>query len=128
LCDWPIDAGVLVLLIFGLVSLTSYWLRASRHSDPLFSPDLFSIPTLSIGLLGNLFSRLGSSSMPLLMPLLLQVSMGYSPFHAGMMMLPVAVAGMDVKRLVTTLITRAGYRRVLVVNTKLLGLIMASFA
>jgi EmrB/QacA subfamily drug resistance transporter len=121
-------AGVLVLLIFGVVSLTSYWLHASRHSDPLFSPDLFSIPTLSIGLLGNLFSRLGSSCMPLLVPLLLQVSMGYSPLHAGLMMLPVAVAGITVKRLVTTLITRAGYRRVLVVNTVLVGLIMASFA
>jgi len=121
-------AGVLVMLIFGLVSLTSYWLHASRHSDPLFSPDLFSIPTLSIGLLGNLFSRLGSSCMPLLVPLLLQVSMGYSPFHAGMMMLPVAMAGMAVKRLVTTLIIHAGYRRVLVVNTVLVGLIMASFA
>ena len=79
-------------------------------------------------MLGNLFSRLGSSGMPLMVPLLLQLSMGYSPFHAGMMMLPVALAAMTVKRLVTTLITRVGYRRVLVVNTMLLGLIMASFA
>ncbi len=122
------QAGVLVLLIFGLASLSAYWLHAARHHDPLFSPDLFSIPTLSVGLLGNLFSRLGSSSMPLLVPLLLQVGMGYSPFHAGMMMLPVALAAMTVKRLVTTLITRAGYRRVLVVNTMLLGLLTASFA
>lgn len=122
------QAGVLVLLIFGLASLSAYWLHAARHDGPLFSPDLFSIPTLSVGLLGNLFSRLGSSSMPLLVPLLLQVGMGYSPFHAGLMMLPVALAAMTVKRLVTTLITRAGYRRVLVINTMLLGLLTASFA
>jgi len=121
-------AGVLIMLIFGLASITAYWLHAARHSAPLFSPHLFSIPTLSIGLLGNLFSRLGSSFMPLLVPLLLQVSMGYSPLRAGMMMLPVALAGITVKKLVTTLITRAGYRRVLVVNTVLLGLLMASFA
>ena len=121
-------AGVLIMLIFGLASITAYWLHAARHKDPLFSPQLFSIPTLSIGLLGNLFSRLGSSSMPLLVPLLLQLCMGYSPFRAGMMMLPVALAGITVKRLVTTLITRVGYRSVLVVHTILLGLIMASFA
>jgi EmrB/QacA subfamily drug resistance transporter len=122
------QAGVLVLLIFGLASLTAYWLHAVRRTDPLFSPTLFSIPTLSIGLLGNLFSRLGSSCMPFLVPLLLQVSMGYSPFRAGMMMLPVAIAGMAVKPLVTPLITRAGYRRVLVANTILIGLTMASFS
>jgi EmrB/QacA subfamily drug resistance transporter len=121
-------AGVLVLMIFGLASLTTYWLHAARHKDPLFSPDLFSIPTLSIGLLGNLFSRLGSSCMPFLIPVMMQVSMGYTPFRAGMMMLPVAMVGIAVKQLTTPLITRAGYRNVLVANTILIGLVMATFA
>jgi EmrB/QacA subfamily drug resistance transporter len=122
------QAGVLVMMIFGLASLVAYWLHAARHDAPLFSPHLFAIPTLSIGLLGNLFSRLGSQSMPFLVPLLLQVSMGYTPFHAGLMMLPTALAAMTVKRFTTPLITRAGYRRVLVANTMLVGLLMASFA
>ena len=65
--------------------------------------------------------------MPFLIPLLLQVTMGDSPARAGMMMLPVAVASMSMKRLTTPLITRHGYRRVLVINTGLLGLTMASF-
>lgn len=122
------QASVLVLLVFGMASLTAYWLHAARRPDPLFSPHLFSIPTLSIGLLGNLFSRLGSSCMPFLVPLLLQVSLGYSPTRAGLMMVPVAVASMLTKRVTTPLITRFGYRRVLVVNTALVGLSMASFA
>ena len=122
------QAGVLVLLVFGMASLTAYWLHAARRPDPLFSPHLFSIPTLSIGLLGNLFSRLGSSCMPFLVPLLLQVSLGYSPFQSGLMMLPVAVASILTKRVTTPLITRLGYRQVLVVNTALVGLTMASFA
>lgn len=122
------QAGVLVMLVFGMASLTAYWLHAARRPDPLFSPHLFSIPTLSIGLLGNLFSRLGSSCMPFLVPLLLQVSLGYSPFQSGLMMLPVAVASMLTKRVTTPLITRLGYRQVLVVNTALVGLTMASFA
>jgi hypothetical protein len=58
------QASVLVLLVFGMASLTAYWLHAAKRPDPLFSPKLFSIPTLSIGLLGNLFSRLGSSACP----------------------------------------------------------------
>jgi len=122
------QASVLVLLVFGLASLAAYWLHAASRPDPLFSPRLFSIPTLSIGLLGNLFSRLGSSCMPFLVPLLLQVSLGFSPTRAGLMMVPVAVASMLVKRVTTPLITHFGYRRVLVTNTALVGLSMASFA
>jgi EmrB/QacA subfamily drug resistance transporter len=122
------QAGVLVLMVFGLASLAAYWLHAARRPDPLFSPRLFSVPTLRIGLIGNLFARLGSSCMPFLIPLLLQVSMGYSPMQAGLMMLPVALAGMSVKRVATPLIIRLGYRRVLVANTLAVGLTMASFA
>ena len=66
--------------------------------------------------------------MPFLVPLLLQVSLGYSPLQAGMMMLPVAIASMLTKRVTTPLITRFGYRQVLIVNTALVGLTMASFA
>ncbi|SFQ00036.1 drug resistance transporter, EmrB/QacA subfamily [Variovorax sp. OK605] len=121
------QGGVMVLLIFGFASIVTYWLRASRTPEPLFAPSLFHVPTLSIGLIGNLFSRLGSSCMPFLVPLLLQVSMGYSPVRAGLMMLPIAMAGMAMKRVATPLITRHGYRRVLVVNTILVGCTMASF-
>jgi EmrB/QacA subfamily drug resistance transporter len=121
------QGGVMVLLIFGFASIVAYWLRASRTPEPLFAPSLFHVPTLSIGLIGNLFSRLGSSCMPFLVPLLLQVSMGYSPVRAGLMMLPIAMAGMAMKRVATPLITRHGYRRVLVVNTILVGCTMASF-
>jgi predicted MFS family arabinose efflux permease len=114
--------------MFGLASLVAYWLHAVREPEPLFSPRLFAIPSLAIGLLGNLFARIGSSCMPFLIPLLLQVSMGYSPSQAGMMMLPVAAAGMVTKTLATRLITWLGYRKVLVLNTVLVGLTMASFA
>ncbi len=121
------QGGVMVMLIFGFASIVAYWLRASRTPEPLFAPSLFHVQTLSIGLIGNLFSRLGSSCMPFLVPLLLQVSMGYSPVRAGLMMLPIALAGMAMKRFATPLITRHGYRRVLVVNTVLVGCTMASF-
>ncbi|WP_295853659.1 multidrug transporter subunit MdtD [uncultured Xylophilus sp.] len=121
------QASVVVLLIFGLASLVAYWLHALRRPDPLFSPSLFEVASLRVGLLGNLFARIGSSCMPFLIPLLLQVSMGFSPAQAGMMLLPVALAGMAAKPVVTRLILWAGYRRVLVVNTLAVGLVMASF-
>jgi EmrB/QacA subfamily drug resistance transporter len=120
-------ATVLVLLILSLASFVAYGLHAVREPAPIFPLDLFKIHTFSVGLLGNLFARIGSGAMPYLLPLLLQVSLGYSAFEAGMMMLPVAAMGMLAKRLVTTLIVKYSYRRVLIINTVLVGLTMASF-
>jgi EmrB/QacA subfamily drug resistance transporter len=121
-------ATVLVLLIFGLVCVAAYWLRAARHPAPLFPLALFKVESFSVGVLGNLFARIGSGSMPFLIPLLLQITLGYTPFQAGMMMIPVAAAGMLAKRIGTPLIKRIGYRNILVANTALVGLTIASFA
>ncbi len=46
-----------------------------------------------MGLIGNLVCRIGSSAVPFLVPLLLQLQLGYSPLHSGLMMLPAALAG-----------------------------------
>lgn len=119
---------VVLAMMLGLVALAAYWLHALRSRAPIFSPDLFTIQTYRVGLMGNLFARVGSGAMPYLIPLLMQLAMGYSPAQAGMLMLPVAMASITAKRLVTRVIVRFGYRRMLVTNTLLLGLMMASFA
>ena len=119
---------VVMLLVLGLAALAAYWLHALRSPAPIFSPALFTVPSYRVGVLGNLFARIGSGAMPYLIPLLMQVAMGYSPAQAGMLMLPVALASMGAKRMVTRVITRLGYRRVLIGNTLLLGLMIAGFA
>ncbi|CEJ14293.1 putative transport protein HsrA [bacterium YEK0313] len=121
-------ATVLLLLVFSMALIIAYGLHAQRRPDPLFPLYLFKIHTYSVGLLGNLFARIGSGAMPFLMPLLLQVCLGYNAMDAGMMMLPVAAAGMFAKRITPPLIRSQGYRRVLVGNTLLLGVMMMSFA
>ena len=121
-------ASALVMLVFGLASLAAYWLHALRSGNPLFAPGLFTVRTLRVGLLGNLFSRLGSSCMPFMIPLVLQVSLGFAPLQAGLMMLPTVLGSMAVKPLVTRLVRRHGYREVLVANTCMLALLIASFA
>ena len=124
----PHHATVVILIVSGLATLVAYWLHAARAPRPLFPLALFTVDTFSVGILGNLFSRVGSGGMPYLIPLLMQVSLGYSPMHAGMMMIPAALAGMFSKRVVVPLVHRIGYRRVLVGNTLLVGTAMASFA
>ncbi|MEK1939667.1 MAG: multidrug transporter subunit MdtD [Pseudomonas sp.] len=117
---------VMLLLLGGLACLAAYWLRAGQVAEPLFSPSLFRTRTFAVGILGNLFARLGSGSLPFLVPLLLQLALGYSPAQAGMSMIPLALAAMSVKPLAKTIIDRFGYRTVLTGNTLLLGGLLAS--
>ncbi|MBV8605467.1 MAG: multidrug transporter subunit MdtD [Pelomonas sp.] len=115
-------------LAAGAALLAAYWLHAARTPRPLFELSLFTIPNYRIGLLGNVFARLGSGATPFLMPLFLQLGLGLAPSTAGLFMVPSVVGAMLTKTLATQLIQRVGYRRVLVWNTVLVGALIASFA
>ena len=117
---------VMVLLFAGMACLAAYWLRAGHIDNPLFSPTLFRTRSFAVGILGNIFARLGSGALPFLVPLLLQIALGYSPSQAGMSMIPLAAAAMVAKSVARPLIERFGYRIVLTANTLLLGLLLAS--
>ena len=118
----------MLLVMGGLAAMAGYWLHAARTEFALFSLRLFQIPTFSIGILGNLFSRLGSGAMPFMTPLFLQVGLGYSPSQAGLTMVPTVIGAMMIKFLAVPTIQRYGYRVVLTVNTLLLGALIASFS
>lgn len=129
--DHPFASGAWVSLVLAVICIATtigYFPYARRHAAPLFPLALFDTPSFTLGLLGNLVARIGSSAVPFLLPLLLQVAMGYSPLASGLMMLPVALAGVVVKRLVTPLVNRMGYTRFLIINTCVVGLSIASFA
>jgi EmrB/QacA subfamily drug resistance transporter len=121
-------AVCLVMLVAGVACMMAYWLHASRSEAPLFTPSLFAVPTFRIGLLGNIFARLGSGATPFLTPLFLQLGLGFSPSEAGLSMIPSVLGAMFTKTLAIRLIRWGGYRRVLIINTLLLGLLIASFA
>ena len=127
--EHAISAPLSILLVIGgLAAMAAYWVHAARSEKPLFSLTLFQIPTFSVGILGNLFARLGSGAMPFLTPLFLQVGLGYSPSRAGLTMVPIVVGAMFIKFFAEPVIKRFGYRRVLVTNTLLLGCFIAGFA
>lgn len=119
---------VIILFCMGLVCFIAYWLHAFRSPKPLFSPSLFKVKSFTLGVLGNLFARLGNGALPFLVPLLLQLALGYSPAAAGMMMMPMAFAAIISKSIVQYLINFFGYRRVLTINTFLLGLLICSYS
>jgi hypothetical protein len=119
---------VTLLCATGLLLQGVYWLRSVCTPHPLFHPRIFLIRSFAVGILGNLFSRLGVGSMPFLMSLFLQLGLGYSPFKAGLIMIPSAAAGIIGKSVINRLIHRLGFRRFLSLNTVLVGAFIAGFA
>lgn len=74
-------------------------------------------------------SRTNAGSMFItLKPLFLQLGMGFSPFHAGLMMIPMILGSMGTKRIVVSIINRLGYRTALIVSTLALSLSTLLFA
>lgn len=107
------SATIALLCACGLSALGIYWLYARRAESPIFNLSMFRIPTFSIGLSGSLIARIGSGMLPFMTPLFLQVGLGFSPLHAGLMMIPLIIGSMSVKRLVVRIVNRFGYRQVL---------------
>ncbi len=111
----------------GVALLTAYGMRSLRVASPLFDLSLFRNPSFSVGIIGNMFSRLGSRTVPFLLPLFLQLGAGFSPVKAGMTMIPLAFASFAGKQWIGRLVDRFGFRVFLTANTLLLGAMLVSF-
>ena len=125
-------SGFLLLAIAGLVAvgvvaLVLYLLHAQNNNRALFSLKLFRTRTFSLGLAGSFAGRIGSGMLPFMTPVFLQIGLGFSPFHAGLMMIPMVLGSMGMKRIVVQVVNRFGYRRVLVATTLGLSLVTLLF-
>lgn len=110
-----------------MVALVLYLLHARNNNRALFSLKLFRTRTFSLGLAGSFAGRIGSGMLPFMTPVFLQIGLGFSPFHAGLMMIPMVLGSMGMKRIVVQVVNRFGYRRVLVSTTLGLSLVTLLF-
>lgn len=113
--------------IAASAALLYVW-HAKRDSKALFRAELFANKWFRLGILGNILTRLGSASMPFILPLSLQLSLGFSPFQTGLMLMPMVFGSILIKRFATFAIARYGYYRILSLNTIAVGLGIMSFA
>lgn len=111
----------------GFALLTFYALHARRIPAPIIPLSLFRTRTFSVGIAGNVATRLGTGCIPFLMPLMLQVGFGYPAVVAGMMMAPTAIGSILAKSAVTQILRRYGYRLTLFAVTLVIGAIISSF-
>jgi MFS family permease len=66
--------------------------------------------------------------VPFLLPLLYQVGLDYTPIQSGLLIMPQPIAAISLKMALPLILTRFGYRTVLLANTVTVGLFIALFA
>jgi EmrB/QacA subfamily drug resistance transporter len=119
---------ILGLLALSIVLLSGYGRHATTTLHPLLRLGLFRIRTFRAAVAGGFITRLGVGGMPFLLPLLYQVGLGYTPVQSGFLIMPQALAAMSLKMSMPLVLTRFGYRRVLIYNTVIIGTILVLFA
>jgi EmrB/QacA subfamily drug resistance transporter len=119
---------ILGLLGISLALIAGYALHAARTRFPLLQLHLFRIRTFSAAVSGSFFTRIGIGGVPFLLPLLYQIGLGLTPIQSGLLIMPQALASMSTKFLMRRVLTRVGYRTVLISNTIVLGLLLLLFA
>lgn len=123
-----VTTPTLLVFIFGFLMLYFYYKHARKSDHPIFPLNLFQVRTFRVGILGNLATRLGISSIPLLLPLMIQVAYGQSAVVSGWIVAPMALTAMFGKSAVIRILDTFGYKRTLMVNTIIIGLLIMMLA
>ncbi len=114
---------VVALVVGGACFVAAYLVHARHTANPALDLSLFRIPTFRASVLGGFTFRLGIGAMPFLLPLMLQVGFGKSPFQSGLITFASAMGAMGMKMAAVTILRRFGFRNILVTN----AVISASF-
>lgn len=115
----PWAAAALAALSF--LCIAAYVRHARKSPSPLINLNVFRTRTFSVGIAGNVVARLGIGSIPFLVPLFLQVGLGYPADIAGLLMLAPAVASIMTKTVVLRVLRHFGYRNTLLFLTLSIG-------
>jgi EmrB/QacA subfamily drug resistance transporter len=118
--------GVLFVVALGL--LAAYTLHAARSAHPLLRLQLFAVRTFRISVGGGFVTRIGMGGMPFLLPLLYQLGLGLPAYQSGLLMMPSAAAAITMKAATKPILKYLGYKRVLTINTVLIGCAIATFS
>jgi EmrB/QacA subfamily drug resistance transporter len=125
IAPWSVVAA---LVAGGLALLALYVAHARRTPNAILDLNLLKLPTFFAGVVGGFLFRLGIGAIPFLMPLLLQIGFGLSPFESGSLTFAAAAGAMAMKFSASRLIKRFGFRTILVGNAVISAAFLASYA
>jgi hypothetical protein len=80
-----VPAGVTIALVAGGALATfAYVVRARGMAAPVIDLTQFRLATFRAGVVGGFIFRIGAGALPFLLPLLMQLGFGMTPFQSGL--------------------------------------------
>ncbi|HTT48423.1 MAG TPA: DHA2 family efflux MFS transporter permease subunit [Pseudolabrys sp.] len=110
---WTVVAA---LVVGGICFIAAYLVHARHTANPALDLTLFRVPTFFASVTGGFIFRLGLGALPFLLPLMLQVGFGMTPFQSGLITFATALGAMGMKWATTRILRRFGFRSILVTN------------
>jgi MFS family permease len=125
LLPWTVVAA---LVGIGSISMTLYVIHARRTGSPVLDFSMLRLATLRAAIIGGFLFRLGIGALPFLLPLLMQVGFGLSPFQSGLVTFSSAVGAMGMKTLAARIIRTFGFRNMMTANALISTIFLAACA
>ncbi len=122
--SWP-PGAIAGLGALSVLALAAYARHARSARSPILDLSLLRIPPMNVAIFGGGVWRVAMGASPILLVLLLQVGFGMSPLRSGVISFAGAMGALLMKAPATALLRRYGFRRVLIVNGALTGLLLA---
>ena len=107
----------IVTTVVGLLSGMAYLFHARRAVNPLLALNLFDNQAFRASVLGGGLFRIGIGAVPFLLPLMLQIGFGLTPFQSGMITFVSAIGALGMKLVTTWVFRIGGFRNVLVLGS-----------
>jgi EmrB/QacA subfamily drug resistance transporter len=108
--------NALVMVSLGLVMMLLAIKHVKHTANPLFSFEAMQHKTFRLSVYGGSVVRVALGSAPFLVPLMLQLGLGYSPIEAGTLLLWLFAGNLAIKPATTWIMNTFGFKRVLIVN------------
>jgi EmrB/QacA subfamily drug resistance transporter len=107
---WLLPAAALTL---------AYGWRSRRTPHTMLDFSLLRVSTFAASMWSGSLLRVGYGALPFLLPLMLQLGLGYTPLQSGLVLLTAGAIAMATKTQTTPMLRRWGFRRVMLVNGSL---------
>jgi EmrB/QacA subfamily drug resistance transporter len=107
---------IILLIVMGFVLVGLFIRHALRVPDPLVDLRLLKLPTFRVTVTAGTLFRVGVGALPFLLPLMLQLGFGLTPFQSGMLTFVSGGGALVMKFLAQRILRRFGFGMVLALN------------
>lgn len=119
------NAVVVSLLSVGAVLLVGYWFHSRRVANPIIDLKLLRLTTFRASIFGGLLFRIGVGATPFLLPLMLQLTFGQTPFESGLTTFVIAIGAIAMKFVAGPILRTFGFRTVLIASAIMAAIFVA---